>query len=219
MDGGHGEMNVNQWETCLELGNKYEGPIRTRIEEFLMGLMAKNISYNEHPLLQKNGIDILTKKEYASFDLKVRSKEKHNFYNKDICFEERTSMDSKWDVESGTDGWFRKKYQEYILEKNNGGHNKNHVIVYLWETKTGLNVEPIGYIIPLTPELFKWYEQIKYQYDSRPAFTKTETGSTWWTLNRYIPVERIPSKFLFKFDPRICLVDPSKQQTLFEADN
>jgi hypothetical protein len=220
MVGGPGEMNVNHWKECLELGNKYEGPIRERIEHFIMSLVAKNISYEKHPILQKNGIDILTKKEYASFDLKVRSKEKHMYYNKDIGFEERTSMETKWDIKSGTDGWFRKKYQEYVLEKNNGGHKRDHIIVYIWETKTGHNVEPIGYIIPLTPELFKWYEKIKYDYDSKPAFSKDDkSGEYWWTLNRYIPIEKIPSNFLFKFNPRICLIDKTKQKTLFRSDN
>ena len=147
----------------------------------------------------------------ATVDVKVRRKESHQYYNKDIAFEERTLMEERYTDDTGKPGWYYKIRDLYLNQQNT---DKCPVIAYCWENENESNLEPIGYLIPFTKDFYEWYEDNKHKYPTPRAYTKTEIGNYWWTKNRVIPIHTFPDGFIVKFNPKVCLSYFTQQSKL-----
>jgi hypothetical protein len=204
--GGLGEMNVkiNIFEKDLESAEKWEHPLAEKLKKMILLIKAKKIEYHDNPTMQKNGIDILfqiSNNDYV--DVKVRLKKNHWTYNQDILFEEETSMPHKTADGLGEDGWFY-KCRNKIKEQTDQLALPH--ILYTWENTTGDNLEPIGYLIRITKSLCRWYEERSHTFKVvRAESYSIKSNTTWWTRNRSVSLNQIPSCYIDRINPKLAI--------------
>lgn len=213
-------MKTNDFDECRVLGEKWEAPICEKLCHFFFDLQSKALSFAEFPEMQRSGIDaIIMQRDDIEVDTKIRSKETHRYYNKDICIEEEDGIpgnDGQRPDESihGHPGWHFK----LMGRAEESDWNTVPLAIFCWETLTGRNLEPVGYILPYTQGWCEWWQENRHRFLLYLA-KSYRRGHTWYTRSRYPFVGELSlHNFITKFNPRSAIGSFSGQKKLCEYD-
>lgn len=180
-----GEMRVNDWSSCLSLGINWEEKLKIKIGHIRQVQEIKQIDYSKNPELQKKGVDLRLKTVNEDIDIKTR--EFYSYKWKDILLETLSV------VEKDILGWF------YTTQA--------HIISYVWLNESKTNLID-GYLIFITPQLRKWFDQNKHRFRIKIAHSNND-GEIWSTENYAVPISAFPKGSIIRFNPHLNLSQQS----------
>jgi len=170
----------HDFDECLQDGVEWERRLKPKLKEQIMALSVEQISFDENPEKQLNGIDqVLTQDSELNIDVKVRD---NQYYGDDVLIE-TVSV-----VEKGKDGWVY--------------NDATDIIAYCWKNQAGKNLCD-GVLLLLNEAFVEWFDAMSHK------FRTVQTGSgdgdrTWTTESKIVPISDIPSGFIYKeFDPEL----------------
>lgn len=181
-------MSKADFNDDLAFGAEWESELSDRLESILLSVTVSNISFDNDPETQLNGIDSIVEQDDAKIDIKTEWAEYRNSPNLPI---EVWSM-----FERQKRGWFLTSESDYI--------------VWLRESKTGTNLHS-GFIMVLDDELREWFQD---RCDSYPR--REIKNENWTTVIRLVPIDDFPEDKLFEFDPTLNEPVDDEQQDLSE---
>lgn len=169
--------DVYDFQEQLNFGKKWEERVRPYLERYLNALIMENIAFEDEPETQRAGIDIRSELIDPDVDVKTYS---HKYITEDTLFIEVLSV-----MEREVPGWF------YDGEFD--------LMVVIGENKAGTAVYKRGWLVLMQTGIRDWFDEAVDSHDwdfARVPNTDYHTGGYW------VPVEDIPSEFVFSFDPR-----------------
>jgi hypothetical protein len=174
------QQGLHDFQERLEDGVSWEDRLRPKLKEQIMALNVEQISFDEEPEKQLNGVDqVLTQTTELNIDVKVRD---HQYYGDDVLIETASV------VEGGKDGWVY--------------NDATDIIAYCWENQDGTNLCD-GVLILLNDKFVQWFDSMSEQF--RTVECKSyDKGQTWTTRSKIVKIEAIPDGFIYQgFDPEL----------------
>lgn len=158
----------------LKFGLEWEREVSDRLENILMAINAENISFDESPQMQRNGIDSILKKRDPKIDVKTQKYENTQTGNLPI---EVMSV-----LEKQKPGWYHT--------------TECDMVVWVGVNRTGSNLYHKGYFMPMSVR--RWLDEKldEYRYVNIP-------NEDWTTGVRLVPIDDFPEEYLIEFDPRL----------------
>jgi hypothetical protein len=177
---------VNIFQNNLANGDRWQEKLQPKLKQILLVKGLETVKWGEHPELQRRGIDAILKQKTARVELKVRD---YRFYKrKDILLETETGINPQTHA-GGRPGWF------YTTEAD--------LVIYVWKNERGTNLID-GYFICMTEDLREWFRKNEHGFQELMALSlDRETGQTWITKNRAVPIGEFPVGSLVQFDPAL----------------
>jgi len=185
----------HNFESCLEEGTEWEERVKPKLKEQIMTLNVEQISFDENPDQQLNGIDhVLTQNTDINIDVKVRD---NKYYGDDILVETLSV------VEEEKDGWVY--------------NDETDIIAYCWKNQPGTNLRD-GILVLLNDKFVQWFDAMLEQF--RTVQCESHDGDrTWTTQSEIVKIDDIPDGFVYKeFNPGLPQAKETSQQELTELN-
>lgn len=165
-----------------EFGIKWEDEVSDSLKDQLRSVMVSNISFDEDPETQLDGIDSILQQDEATFDIKTERPKYRNSPNLPI---------ETWSVvDRAEKGWFHTSKSDYII--------------WLRPNKAETNIHS-AFLMVLDDDLEAWFKERRESY--RRVKVPNE-GYT--TIIRLVPINDFPEDKLYKFD--LTLSDPVEDE-------
>lgn len=166
--GGGRLMARVDFESDLEFGVKWERKITELLKDKIQTVMVENISFDDDPETQLNGIDMVTELGDATIDVKT---EKPGYMDSpNLPFE-------TWSVKDEKLGWFYTSDADFVLWtrlNHRGGVHSLRAMV-------------------LDDELRDWFGERIESFRSHEV-----DNTTWTTVIRLVPMRKIPENKLYE---------------------
>ncbi|MBC7219065.1 MAG: hypothetical protein H5T49_02880 [Hadesarchaea archaeon] len=186
----------NVFQDNLANSEWWQERLQPKLKQILLVKGLESVRWDEHPELQKRGIDAVLKQEVVDVELKIRSYQFHKY--KDILLEVETGIDPRTRT-NGRPGWF------YTT--------KADLVIYVWKNEQESNLVD-GYFICMSESLRDWFKKNERRFPEKNALSvNKKTGQIWITRNKSVPIKEFPPGSIVRFNPRLTA---EEQPTLEE---